>query len=214
MIRYGKPIVTSATGVPPAYPTSVTGVGPAYTTAIPSQGTGGKATQQPFSAEYAEALEILERYLGHVVAHDALALLDEDFGGTRAAIAMIVGLNRGFSGDPEYSTAGSVFALDPSAFVIPDYILGAVLWYLCFGVQPGSLVRAILCNNAYDIMLCSGALDDRQLRNMVVMVNQWLPTASRGSAEKVKAWMARRRAKDTERVRFERGERPRIEADD
>lgn len=76
---------------------------------------------------------------------------------------------------------------------IPDYMMEGLDRYKNKGLEPGSFLREILCDN---FVSAAGYADDNNLRNLpayAAYLYNVMPLPAWGSEEKVKAWIAKLR---------------------
>ena len=79
-------------------------------------------------------------------------------------------------------------------FAIPEYMTGGLEGYLNHGLEPGSFLMAVLCNDFVGV--CAHA-DDTNLRNLpayAAYLYNFAPTNSWGSEGKVNEWMRAKRS--------------------
>ena len=76
-------------------------------------------------------------------------------------------------------------------FVIPDYMMDGLRMYIDHGVEPGSFLTAVICNDLSD---ACGRADETNLRNLpafVAYLYNEAPSPCWGSRAKMDAWMER-----------------------
>ena len=76
-------------------------------------------------------------------------------------------------------------------FSIPERMMGGICRYLDQGIEPGSFLRAVICN---DLKEAVGAADDENLANLPAYVAYFYneaPCGSWGSVEAFDGWLNR-----------------------
>ena len=79
-------------------------------------------------------------------------------------------------------------------FYIPDYMMDGLKRYIEQGIEPGSFLTAVLCN---DLNGAVGRADDQNVKNLPAYIGYLYneaPSPCWGSPEKVKAWMKTKRS--------------------
>ena len=74
-------------------------------------------------------------------------------------------------------------------FYIPERMMGGIKRYIENGIEPGSFLMAVLCNNLCEAV---GRADSENMANLPAYVSYFYneaPSACHGSSEKVKAWL-------------------------
>lgn len=77
-------------------------------------------------------------------------------------------------------------------FEIPGYMLDGIRRYIEHGIEPGSFLYAVICN---DLREAVGRADDMNLRNLPAYVSYFYneaPAGCWGSREKFELWMAQK----------------------
>lgn len=75
--------------------------------------------------------------------------------------------------------------------LIPDHMHDAVRRYVEDGIEPGSFLEAVLCNDLKGAVMRADAMNKARLFNWVEFVVWELPEACQGSVEKYQNWIAR-----------------------
>ena len=76
-----------------------------------------------------------------------------------------------------------------NGFYIRDQMMGAIERYIEHGMEPGSFLTAVICN---DLFGACGRADAENLRNIPAFVAYFyneVPSSCFGSPERMKAWM-------------------------
>ena len=79
-------------------------------------------------------------------------------------------------------------------FYIPERMMGGIQRYVDYGVQPGSFLTAVICNDF--VGACQHA-DDENIRNLPAYAAYFyneVPHNARGSAERMAEWTEAREA--------------------
>ncbi len=73
-------------------------------------------------------------------------------------------------------------------FIIPDYMASSIQLYLSHGIEPGSFLSAVICN---DLSSAVGYADRTNLMNLPAYIGFFYneaPSQSWGSKEKMVSW--------------------------
>lgn len=72
-----------------------------------------------------------------------------------------------------------------------DYMAGAVQCYIENGLEPGSFMRALLCNDLRGAIARADGMNIARIPHWVVWMENNLPGAAWGSAQNYENWIAR-----------------------
>ncbi|MES2531950.1 MAG: hypothetical protein V4636_13010 [Pseudomonadota bacterium] len=75
---------------------------------------------------------------------------------------------------------------------LPDYMQTGMAYYLAAGIEPGSFLTAVLCNDLRGACMRADTTNQRRLYDYVFFLYNYAPSTCWGSPEKVDAWIAHR----------------------
>ena len=76
---------------------------------------------------------------------------------------------------------------------IPEYMIGGLQRYLVDGINPGSFLSSVICNNLFEAAACADHLNAQKLMNYCMFFYNDVPSACFGSTEKFNAWIKEER---------------------
>jgi hypothetical protein len=73
--------------------------------------------------------------------------------------------------------------------LIPDYMIGGLRSYIEYGIEPGSFLSAVLCNDLRGACECADHVNRHRLFEYVQFLYSYAPSACWGSPKRYEAWM-------------------------
>lgn len=82
--------------------------------------------------------------------------------------------------------------VDLTNYRIPEYMVGGITRYLENGIDPGSFLSAVICNDLSGAVRCADNQNIHLLPEYVRFFYWEVPSDAWGSPEKMEAWMQSR----------------------
>jgi hypothetical protein len=84
---------------------------------------------------------------------------------------------------PDYTGNGAKWSL------IPDYMIGGLCRYIENGIEPGSFLSAVLCNDLRAACECADDTNRHRLFEYVQFLYSYAPASCWGSQERFEKWL-------------------------
>lgn len=77
---------------------------------------------------------------------------------------------------------------------LPEHMQNGMRLYIERGIEPGSFMYAVLCNDLMGAFGCADSVNQRRIKDFCQFLYNDAPSKCHGSPEKVRAWIAARNA--------------------
>lgn len=81
---------------------------------------------------------------------------------------------------------------------LPEHMRDGARLYIEYGVEPGSFMSAVICNDLREAMGRADSINRERLFDIVCWFHNEAPSMSWGSREKMRAWVSAREAERVE----------------
>lgn len=92
---------------------------------------------------------------------------------------------------------------EPDWSLVPVHMRGALQRYVELGIEPGSFLAAVLCNDFKGAAGRADPINARRLKDWAIFLANYVPSACQGSPEHYEAWVKAGGLKGMEEARRE-----------